>query len=247
MKVLLLKIHYIVLIMFLFSNAINAQKIKDNKGLITLDGKPYVKLIKKVKYVLVHNDFWIQNLNGEELMYAQVKERIRRVWSKERRKYVDETSYYYQIHFKGSEATVVLNRQLSKRGLIKLVFKNKLIKDNQIDPVTEREFISKHGGSIHGIKSTALPVIKEDHIFHYDKLVGNFITQSSTSDNGVLQTIILVYNNDGEKVAEAIAPVENALEWSVYTYGDEKMSFIRYEATDDREKLFKWISDKKYL
>jgi hypothetical protein len=236
-----------VLILFLFSNGVKAQKIKDNNGIITLDGKPYVKLIKKVQYVFVHNNFWIQNLEGKELMSAKVKEKISSVYNKEKRKYEDQTSYYYVIYFKKSEAQVVLNSQLSKRGLIKLIFKNKLIKNNQIDPIAEREFISKHGGSVHGIKSTALPVIKEDQIFHYGKLVGNFITQSSISENGVPQTILLVYNNDGEKVAEAIVHEENAIEWSVYTYSDEKMSYVRYEADDDREKLFKWISDKKYL
>lgn len=236
-----------LIVMFLLSSTVNAQKIKYNKGLVTLDGKPYVKLIKKVKYVFVHNNFWIQNLDGKELMSAEVKERITRKWSTEKGKYVDETSYYYIVHFKESEAKVVLNRQLSKKGLIKMVFKNKLIKDNQIDPVAERKYILNYGGSIDGIKSTASVVIREDQIFHYDKLIGNFITQSSTSDKGVLQKNLLVYNNDGEKVAEAIAPIENAVEWSVYTYQDEKMSFIRYEASDDREKLFKWISDKKYF
>jgi hypothetical protein len=247
MKILLPKICSIVLILFLFSNGVNAQKIKYNKGIVTLDGQPYVKLIKKVKYVFVHNNFWIQNLDGKELMSAEVKEKITREWNKENREYEDNTSYYYVIHFKESEAKVTLNQQLSKKGLIKMVLKNKLIKGNQIDPIAERSFISRYGGSIHGIKSTALPVIKEDQIFHYGNLVGNFITQSSTSESGVAQTILLVYNNDGEKVAEAIVHEENAIEWSVYTYSDEKMSFVRYEAEDDREKLFKWISDKKYL
>lgn len=247
MKISNLKISLMLIFTLLLSNAVNAQKIKDNDGIITLDGKPYVKLVKKVQYVFVHNNFWIQNLDGKELLSAIVKEKISRVYDNKKRKYVDQTSYYYVINFKDSEAQVVLNQQLSKRGLIKLMFKNRLIKDNQIDPIAEREFISKHGGSVHGIKSTALPVIKEDQIFHYDKLVGNFITQSSTSEDGVSQTILLIYNNDGEKVAEAIVHDENAIEWSVYTYSDEKMSYVRYEADDAREKLFKWISDKKYL
>lgn len=237
----------ILLLLFLFSNGVNAQKIKDNKGIITVDGKPYVKLVKKVQYVFVHNNFWIHNLDGNELMSAIVKEKISRVYNKQKRKYVDETSYYYVLYFKESEAQVVLNQQLSKRGLIKLIFKNNLIKNNQIDPIAEREFISKHGGSVHGIKSTALPVIKEDQIFHYGKLIGNFISKPSTSEDGTTQTTIMVYNNNGEKVAEAIAHTDDAVEWSVYTYGDEKMTFIRYEAAETKEKLFKWMSDKKYL
>ena len=247
MKVLLPKIYHVVLIMFLFSNVVDAQKIKYSKGLVTLDGKPYVKLIKKVKYIIVHNNFWVQNLDGKELMSAEVKERITNQWNKQKYKYEDVTSYYYVIHFKESEAKVVLNRQFSKKGLIKMILKNKLIIDNQIDPVAERKYILDYGGSLHGIKSTASVVIKEDQIFHYDKLLGTFLTQSSLSEKGIAETSILVYNNDGEKVAEGIAPDENAIEWSVYTYSDEKKSFIKYKTPNEKEVFFKWLSDKKYL
>lgn len=240
------KIYYVLIVLFLFSNAVNAQKIKDDNGLITLDGKPYVKLTKKTGFFF-NNHFWIKNLEGKELIFAEVKQRISRVWSKERRKYVNQTSYYHVINFKESGGRVVLNDVLGKRGIVKIAFKNKLIVNNQIDPVAERKYILKYGGSLHGIKSTALVVIKEDQIFHYDKLLGTFITQSSTSEKGVQEIIILVYNNDGERIAEAIAPIENAFEWSVYTYKDEKMSYIKYESQNNKEKLFKWVSDKKYL
>ena len=246
MKVTLSKICYLLIVTILFSNIVNAQKIKDDNGLITLDGKPYVKLKKKTGFFF-NNHFWIQNLDGKELMSAMVKEKITTVWNKEKGKYENRTSYYHTINFKESGGQVVLYEVLGKRGIIKIAFKNKLIIDNQIDPVAERKYILKYGGSLHGIKSTALVVIKEDQIFHYDKLLGTFITQSSTSEKGLPETIIYVYNNDGEKVAEAIAPLENAIEWSVYTYRDEKTSFIKYETQDDKEKLFKWISDKKYL
>jgi hypothetical protein len=233
--------------MFLFSNVVNAQKIKDNDGIITIDGKPYVKLVKKVKYLLIYNDFWIQNLDGKELMSAEVKQKTTRQYNSEKREYEDMTSFYYELYFNESEARVVINEQLGKKALIKKVFKNDLIKGNKIDPMAEREFILKYGGSIYGIKSTALPIIKEDQIFHYDNLIGNFIAQSSTSENGVPETILLVYNNSGEKVAEAIAQAENPVEWSVYTYRDDKMTFIKYQAFETKENLFKWISDKKYL
>ena len=39
----------ILIVAMLFANPINAQKIKDDNGLITLNGKPYVKLVKKAK------------------------------------------------------------------------------------------------------------------------------------------------------------------------------------------------------
>lgn len=235
-----------LIIMILFSNGVNAQKIKDNDGLITLDGKPYVKMVKKTGFFF-NNHFWIRNLDGKELVFIEVKEKVTSKWNKEKRKHENTTSYYHIVHFKESGGRVTLDEVLGKRGVIKLIFKNKLIKDGLIDPIAERKYLLKYGGSLHGVKSTALTVIKGDEIFHYDKLLGTFLIQSSTSHDGVSETIILVYNNNGEKVAEAIAPIENAVEWSVYTYRDEKRSFIKYEPSNDREKLFKWISDKKYL
>ena len=69
------KIILSVFFSFIFLNSIHSQKIKYNKDnkLMYVDGKPFIKLVKKPSYFL-NNDFSIQSLDGEEFIFMDHKE-----------------------------------------------------------------------------------------------------------------------------------------------------------------------------
>jgi hypothetical protein len=232
--------------MMLFSNTLNAQKIRFKDGLVTINDKPYAKFEQTYRLNL-YNDYWVKNLKGETLVFAEVKSIGKRVWDNKKQEYKISYDYYYTLNFLESGGKADDYDIIDKRGLIKKLFHNRLIKDDKIDPVSERKFILKKGGSVFNLKSPLLVEIKEDQIFHYDKLVGSFRTRSSEDDNGNEIKVIYVYNASDEKVAEAKAPVKDPLDWEVSTQTDGKVRLIKYETTDSMENLFKWISDSGYF
>jgi hypothetical protein len=54
----------------------------------------------------------------------------------------NETKVYYDITFIGTGQQVRRNGSLGERGAMKIVVKNKLIKDNNIDPSAEKRYIN---------------------------------------------------------------------------------------------------------
>lgn len=238
----------ILIISVLANNFSNAQKIKEENGLITLDGKPYVKMIK-TKAWLVYNDFTIQNLSGIDLVTFNYRTKMRKKWNEEQRRYVEETVIYYTAKFTESGAHVVINEQLSKKMVVKILFKNKLVKDDLIDQLTEKQYVNRMGGTypkklpIHQSKSPV--VIKGNLITIDERVVGKFIEKYSDSTKTTL--VISVYANNSEKIAEAKVLVSELIEWDVKILIDDKSTSILYDSPEEKEKLFKWLVQKKYL
>jgi hypothetical protein len=117
-------------------------KVKIKDGIVSVNREPYVKLVKKN-----YNDFLIQNLDGKELLFAKRATRIDQRYNETLRKYVDQTFYYYIIHFteSGAEAMVIdhkkgVTKSLYQKGVIKTLFNNNVIIANEIDPVAESRY-----------------------------------------------------------------------------------------------------------
>ena len=134
--------------------------------------------------------------------------------------------------------------------VVKIFLNNNLIKDGAIDPLAERQYINRLGGRypraipIHESKS---PVVINDNLISIDdKIVGKFIEKYTDETEG--KFVIYVYEvKHNEKVAEAITSANNPIEWDVKTMSDEKSTSIMYDSPEEKEKLFKWLIQKKYL
>jgi len=230
-------------------NFSNAQKIKEKDGLVTLDGKPFVKMIK-TKAWMIYNNFTIQNLSEVDLATFNYRTKTRKKWDEKKRKYVDQTIIYYTVNFTESGGYAVINDQLSKKMVIKIFLKNNIIKDGTIDPIAERQYINRLGGSypkdipIHMSKSSI--VLKENLITIDGKTVGKYIEKYA--DTTKTSFTVSIYNaKSNEKIAEAQALVNEPMDWDVKTMSDEKSTSILYDAPEAKEKLFKWLVQKKYF
>lgn len=230
-------------------NFSNAQKIKEDNGIVTLDGKPFVKMIKTKAWTL-YNNFTIQNLSGVDLATFNYRTKATRTWNKEKRKYVEGSTIYYTVDFAESGAHASIDEQLSKKMVVKIFLKNNLIKDGTIDPLAEQQYINRLGGRypqavpLHESKS---PIIINDNSISMDgKIIGKFIEKYSDTTN--VNIVVSVYETKhNEKVAEATTSVNNPIEWDVKTMEDDKSTSIMYESPEEKEKLFKWLVRKKYL
>jgi hypothetical protein len=243
------KFSLFLLTSFLFINFSNAQKIKEEDGLVTLDGKPYVKIIK-TKAWLVYNNFTIQNLSGVDLATFKYRTKTSQKWDDNKGKYVEESTIYYTVDFTGSGAHANIYEQLGYKMVIKILLKNNLIKDDAIDPIAERKYINKMYGSYPQAIPPYLsnsPIILEGDLITIDgKTLGKFIEKYSDTTKTTL--VISIYDRiHNEKIAEAKAPSYEPVEWEVYTETDDKSSSILYTAPEAKEKLFKWLVSKQYL
>lgn len=244
-----IKLKLLLFSSLLMLNFSNAQKIKEENGIITLDGKPYVKMIK-TKAWAIFNNFTIQNLSGVDLATFNYRTKTTRTWDEKKRKYVEGSTVYYTVDFAESGGHAAINEQLSKKMVVKIFLKNNLIKEGVIDPLAEKQYINRLGGRypkaipIHESES---PVVINDNLISIDgNIVGKFIEKYS--DDTEDKILISVYETKhNEKVAEAITSTDNPVEWDVKTMSDEKSTSIMYESPEEKEKLFKWLIQKKYL
>jgi hypothetical protein len=244
-----IKFKFLIISSLLIFNFSNAQKIKEKDGLVTLDSKPFVKMIK-TKAWMIYNDFTIQNLSEIDLATFNYRTKTRNKWDKEKRKNVEETIIYYTVDFTESGAHAVINEQLSKKMVVKILLKNKLVKGGVIDPLAEKQYINRMGGSYPRAIPTHLsksPIVLKENIITIDgKTVGKYIEKFS--DTTKTSFMVSIYNaKNNEKIAEAKASANQPMEWEVKTMSDEKTTSILYDAPEEKEKLFKWLVQKKYL
>jgi len=117
-------------------------KVKIKDGIVSVNREPYVKLVEKN-----YKDFYIQNLDGKELLLATRGSTIVPRYDQEAGRYHDLTTYYYMIRFteSGEEAKVIEYKEgayksLNKKAVIKTLFKNDVIIANEIDSVAESKY-----------------------------------------------------------------------------------------------------------
>lgn len=201
---------------------------------ILLDGQDYVKMIKSpVSKIKLINNFSIRNKEDKELI--QFKYEPYQVWVN--RKQIDQPAY--RITFINSGESVYMKKIFGERGVMKLLTKNELIKNNKIDPDSENRFIA--------INSALDIEIEGNEIMRDGSAIAKFSEKKMKAEDGTDLLKISIYNVVGEKVATATAPVNDASEWLVITDSDDKASEIIYEPPGEKENLFNWLVIKKYL
>jgi len=246
MKISKSKTTLFILCAMLMCNLAFAQKkkIEEVNGNVMVDGNPYAKLVK-TNAELFSNNFSFQNLSGVELIYLQYHTRERQTRNEKTGKWETHSYPYYVVNFIKSGASVMLSEgTLGEKGAMKIVVENNLIKDEAIDPVAEERYVRVNNGKGAAPKNEV--AINGEQISLDGKVIGKILPKSGQSESEGTMSFS-IYNNSGEKVAEAEAPVVNPSEWNVKTMSDGKTTSILYESTGAYEKLCKWCVDKQYL
>ena len=240
-----------------FMNSLHAQKHKyrydDETQLMYVDDVVYGKMLKtKGDDFGITKNFSIQNLKGEELVY--MKYTTRQSWNKQYQKY--ESKIYYDINFtqSGARASVMKGFGLGEKGAIKLLVTNNLISGSEIDPVAEARYIKVHNGSYpavnqisNQVESKSPIVINGNEIIQNGKVLGKFLERKVVLDSSEELFVLTVYSEAGEKIGVAELPVIDPIEWNVETFSDGKITGLLYESPREKERLFEWLVDKKYL
>ena len=109
-------------------------------GMIEVNGEAYAQLSKENApgQLGVNKNFTISNLEGEELIYMAFKQRVVYEGGKK------VTKSYYQITFLQSNRSSTKSGTMTATGAAKLVAKNNLIVDGEIDPAAEKKFHIKY-------------------------------------------------------------------------------------------------------
>lgn len=272
--------------LFLFNaSTSHAQKIKYEDDTIKIDAKPYAVLQKK-NVAMLRNDYILKSMTGIELIYFKS---VLRTWTGRGFRYSDYDELYYEANFMQSGGRADI-KHYNANGFAKMIVENNFIKDNQIDPESEKRFIRLNNGYLPSTEPTtqeaAAPapavvvninnnagtpsdvvssnepeqkanavkskskspvIISGNKILRDDNVIGKF-RQDTTSSNYTQKSIILtIYNDGGEKIAEASAPLAKPEEWSIKILAENKTYNILYDSPTKRESLFKWLADKNYL
>ena len=120
------------------------QKINLDKetGLIYVNGNKYAKLDKENApgQLGINKNFTITNLEGKELVYIAFKqEDIYDAWGNKK-----ETKSFYLITFLESNKSARKNGTMTASGAAKLIAKNNLILEGEIDSEAEKKFHLKY-------------------------------------------------------------------------------------------------------
>lgn len=269
-------IFYVIVAIFLCTNYSYAQKVKYDDDTIKVDNKPYA-IMKKQSVGPLRNDFVVRGFSGTELLYFKSN---LRPWRGYGFKFGQDDELYYEIYFTatGNKANL---KSYKGSEFAKLVVENNLVKDNAIDPESEKRFMLLYNGTIapssnpkpaettpavvvnintnsnntgennsstKTLAASKSPVfLNGNKIMQDDKIIGKFRQDTTSSTYSQKAVVITIYSEGGEKVAEATAPVENPQEWSVKIVSENKSYTVLYDAPSERENLFKWLADKKYL
>lgn len=109
-------------------------------GSIEVNGEPYAQLEKENApgQLGINKNFTVLNLEGKELIYMAFKQRVVIINGKK------ETRSYYLITFLGSNRSSIKKGTMTANGTAKLIVKNNLIVENEIDPTAEKKFHLKY-------------------------------------------------------------------------------------------------------
>lgn len=249
------KLSFLLVALFIFalpfsgiSQKKEKQKVQYDKErqYILVNGQYYAKMTKSaIAKLSLMNNFSITNKEDKELIYF--KYAPYKVW--ENQKQVDKTAY--RVIFINGGGSVYLKRSFGEKGVMKLLAKNNLIKNDKVDVDAENRFIAINNGrkgTDKKVDNRAADIeIEGKEILRDGSPIAKFSEKNFKAEDGTDLFIISIYNIVGEKVATATAPINDASEWTVITESDNKTSEILYESPGEKKKLFNWLLVKKYL
>lgn len=250
--------------------AAQKDKIDWKDDVITVNGAPYAKMVRKTVFLDVH-DYSVSGFTGPELFYIKSEQKGDWYYNATLRRNVQH--WVYEFNFIGSGSKAIVDCY-SVDKLAKIIVENKLILNNAMDPEAERRFIQLYNGytpmpvqpatpavvvHVNGGTGTApakpaapakskSPVVLEgNNILQDGTTIGKYRDGVTAATYSQKSRVVSIYNASGEKVAEAAAPTENPQEWTLTTMSDGKAINLLYDAPGELENLFKWLADKGYL
>ncbi|MEY3444243.1 MAG: hypothetical protein RLZZ519_2524 [Bacteroidota bacterium] len=268
-----LKVLFTTSFVLAFTTTLSAQKDKIDwkDDIVTVNGTPVAKIIRKLK---THGyEFSVSGLSGPELIYIKAFENGT-YYNNAAHKYQTRISHEVNFIESGSKATLDYR---GVDYWSRVIVENRLIQGNSLDPDAERRFIQLNNGytpsnevpvqstvptvvvnvnngaattneaSKSPAKSNSPIVLEGKNILRDGNVIGKFRDEIPTSSYSVKTRVVTVYNDVGEKIAEATAPAEQAEEWKIKILADGKEMGLLYDAPSELENLFKWMASKGYL
>ncbi len=270
-------ISYIILTLILCFNYSYAQKqkVKYDDDTIKVDGKPYA-ILKKKYAAFLRNDYVVTSLSGTELIYFQSMLRPYigtgfKFGSDEELYYeVNFTGSGSQAelkHYYGSGfAKLIVENNLLDGNAIDPVSEKRFILlhhgimgtntqtsapsppvGNKNSNIGNSGDNNSNSNSITVPKSKSPVVLVGNKIMRDEKVIGKFRQDTTTSTYSQKTVVIIVYAEGGDKIAEVSAPIANPKEWNIKILSENKTYIVLYDSPNERENLFKWLSDKNYL
>jgi hypothetical protein len=258
-RAIAVRLSLLSLILLLLATGTDAQSLEydKKKKMITVGGTPVAKMYRKKGDMLgINKNFDIQSLEGEKLIFFKFYTTTRftgRRYDNTRNRWVneEEATIWYEITFvpTGNKVNMKRSMGLSAKGVLKLLQNNRLIKDNEINPEGEANFIKINNGRVKEQVALAVApiIVRENEIFRDDEVLGQFTEKKSQPEDAQQVTKLNIYSSSGEKIAIAERAIENPEEWLVTTPSDDKTTEILYDADQEKEGLFEWLVEKGYL
>lgn len=254
----------------MISGSFYAQKFKVtyDDDTIKVDGKPYA-IMKKQNIGPMRNDYAVSSLSNIELVYFKTelnRYSPYRSWmfGSNPFMYGNDELYYKAVFINtGSEANL---RHQSAKGFAKLVVESNLIKDNAIDPISEKRFILLNNGTTPSIEkpnnepSASSPAL----VVNINNNVGNTGSTSSTTSSTLTATTVakskspVVINGnqitrDGLVIGKyrqdttSSAYVQKTVVLTIYSEGGEKIAEATAPITKPQEWVIKLLNENKTL
>ncbi|OIQ29331.1 MAG: hypothetical protein BM564_06435 [Bacteroidetes bacterium MedPE-SWsnd-G2] len=244
-----LKFRLTLILGILFCLNLQAQKIKEKKGIIKVDDVIVAKIERKTAY-LIYNHFNVFNL--EDKMLIRVVCYTYRVKEKNGKtgKIEEVTQYGHRMEFLENGEVVEFPQAKSKKSIVKMIFRNELISDNKLSSKKVLNFVERYNGWIPESEpvSSLLGdlVVSNNSILIGKEIIGKF-TERIVSNESEQSKVVSVYSLDHEKIAEAMVSVENPIEWIVTTNVDKRESSILFVQSEEEMVVFNWLVKNEYF
>lgn len=234
-----------IILVFCFATFTSfGQKVKpvwnEETNEVTLEGKYYI-ILKKMNggNLGLSKNYSVQNKEGDELIFMKFTPRTNSE---------DETSYWYRMTFPESGSWFWLSKSIAgmgTKGAMKLLMKNELIKDGNLDWKKAQQYIQRHNGRIGYPKAKApsessVTVVDND-IFRDDVLIGKVLERHTETDR-----VYHVYDKSGSKVMVATLPQVNPLEWELTSIKGDTYNVL-YEGEKDGIRILTYLAKKGWL
>ena len=230
--------------LFIITYTSYGQKVKpvfnEDKQEVTIDGAYYIKMKKMSGGNMgVAKNYSFFNEEGEELIFMKFISRTNED---------NETSFWYEINFLQSGSWLLVSSAITgmgKKGAMKKLVKNELIKNGDLDWNMTKRYLQKHHGTI-GIPKVKEPskspvIVVNNEIYQDGEIIGKVIERHTETER-----IYHVYNVSGDKVMVANLEKENPMEWTLTSNAGDTYNVL-YEGEQDGIKILTYMASKGWL
>lgn len=207
---------------------------------VTLDGKYYITMKKMNGGNLgLAKNFSVLNKEGNEILFMQFTPRTDSE---------NVTSYWYKMIFTQSGSWFWLSKSIAgmgHKGAMKLLMKNELIQDGDLNWDRTVEYVSRYNGRLGYPKgkkpSESMVTVVDNGVYRDEVLIGKVLERNTDTDR-----VYHVYDRSGSKVMVASLPKENPLEWHLTSIKGTKYNVL-YEGEQDGIKILTYMAKKGWL